>query len=73
MADDVTRIEVGFDGGLIAGFKLAAGEWSKLSAALSSGSRGLVSVTDQDGTEVHVDVSKIAYVKREPRDSRVGF
>jgi hypothetical protein len=72
MADDMTRIEVGFDGGLIAGFRLPQAEWTTLASAMASGS-GFVHVTADDGTEVHVDVSKIAYVKREPRVSKVGF
>ncbi len=71
MADEVTRIEIGFEGGLIAGFKLTEEEWSKLSAGLPAG--GLVTVTADDGTDVYIDVSKVAYVKREPRLSKVGF
>ena len=71
MADDVTRIEIGFEGGLIASFKLTEHEWSKLSAGLPGG--GLVTVTADDGTDVYIDVSKVAYVKREPRVSKVGF
>ena len=71
MADDVTRIEIGFEGGLIGGFKLTEAEWAKLSAGLPAG--GLVTVTADDGTDVYIDVSKVAYVKREPRVSKVGF
>jgi hypothetical protein len=72
MAEDVTRIEIGFEGGLIAGFRLTEAEWDKLSKALSSAA-GMVGVTADDGTDVWVDTSKVAYVKREPRVSRVGF
>ena len=72
MADDVTRIEIGFEGGLIASFKLSEGEWAILASSLPAGT-GHVSVTSDDGTDVYIDVSKVAYVKREPRVSKVGF
>ena len=32
-----------------------------------------MTVTADDGTDVYIDVSKVAYVKREPRVSKVGF
>ncbi len=72
MAEDLTRIEIGFEGGLIAAFKLPESEWAKLQTGLSNAA-GLVSVTADDGTEVFVDTSKVAYVKREPRVGKVGF
>jgi hypothetical protein len=66
-----SRVEIGFDGGLIISAKLADEEWAKLEAALSAGS-GIVAFTGED-TGHHVDVSKVCYVRREIRVGRVGF
>ncbi|MGZ4430405.1 MAG: hypothetical protein ACXVYV_02040 [Gaiellales bacterium] len=71
MAEPDVRIEIGFDGGLILGMKLALDEWSKLEAAVNAG-EGVVAVVGEDMT-YHVDVSKISYVKHEARFGKVGF
>jgi hypothetical protein len=72
MAEDVSRVELGFDSGLIVITKLESSEWSKLEAALDAGS-GVVKVSAPDATTYHVDVSKIGYVKHEAHVGRVGF
>ena len=72
MAADVTRVEIGFDGGLIVITKIAAKEWDALAAALQSGS-GVVLFSGDDDATYHVDVSKISYVKHETHLGRVGF
>jgi len=66
-----SRVEIGFDGGLIISAKVADQEWSKLEAALASGT-GMV-VFEAEDTSHHVDVSKICYVRRETNVGRVGF
>jgi hypothetical protein len=66
-----SRVEIGFDGGLIISAKVADTEWAKVESALAAGS-GLVSFNAED-TDHHVDVSKICYVRREAHVSRVGF
>ena len=66
-----SRVEIGFDGGLIISAKVADAEWAKVESALASG-RGMVSFNAED-THHHVDISKICYVRREANVSRVGF
>jgi hypothetical protein len=72
MADDLSRVELGFDSGLIVITKLEGGEWAKLEAALEAG-KGVVKLAGPDDTSYHVDVSKVCYVKREAHVGRVGF
>jgi hypothetical protein len=72
MAAEVTRVEIGFDGGLIVITKIAAKEWDALEGALQSGS-GVVRFSGDDDAIYHVDVSKISYVKHEAHVGRVGF
>ena len=72
MADDVTRVEIGFDGGLIVITKLAGAEWKSLEKALEAGS-GIVKFNGDDDSAYHVDVSKISYVKHQIHVGRVGF
>ena len=72
MASDVTRVEIGFDGGLIVITKVSAAEWSTFEKALESGS-GVVRFAGDDDAAYHVDVSKISYVKHETHVGRVGF
>jgi hypothetical protein len=66
-----SRVEIGFDGGLIISAKVADQEWSKLEAALASGS-GIVEF-EAEGTSHHVDVAKVCYVRREMHVGKVGF
>jgi hypothetical protein len=72
MAEDMSRVELGFDSGLIVITKLDAGEWAKLEAALDAG-EGVVKIAAPDETTFHIDVSKIGYVKHEAHVGRVGF
>ena len=72
MADELSRVELGFDSGLIVITKLDGGEWAKLEAALDAG-KGIVKLSVPDATTYHVDVSKVGYVKREAHVGRVGF
>jgi hypothetical protein len=72
MASDVTRVEIGFDGGLIVITKVSAAEWASVEKALESG-KGVVRFAGDDEATYHVDVSKISYVKHETHVGRVGF
>jgi len=72
MADDMSRVELGFDSGLIVITKLDAAEWAKLEAALDAGN-GIVQIAAPDDTTYHIDVSKVGYVKHEAHVGRVGF
>ena len=66
-----SRVEIGFDGGLIISAKLPDLEWGRLETALAAGT-GFVEFTAED-TGHHVDVSKICYVRREMHVGKVGF
>lgn len=72
MASDVTRVEIGFDSGLIVITKVSAAEWATLEKALEAGS-GIVRFAGDDEAAYHIDVSKISYVKHETHVGRVGF
>ena len=72
MAADVSRVEIGFDGGLIVITKIAAKEWAGLEAALKAG-KGVVTFAGDDDATYHVDVTKVSYVKHEAHVGRVGF
>ena len=52
-----SRVEIGFDGGLIISAKVADAEWAKVESALAEGS-GMVTFNAED-TDHDVDVSKI--------------
>ncbi|HUZ83582.1 MAG TPA: hypothetical protein VMU66_02715 [Gaiellales bacterium] len=71
MADDMIRVEIGFDGGLIISMKLSGAEWASLETAIGSAA-GTVGVTSDDAGYL-IDVSKISYVRRESHVGRVGF
>jgi hypothetical protein len=66
-----SRVEIGFDGGLIISAKVPDEEWAKLEAALSGGG-GMVTFRAED-TDHHVDIAKVCYVRREAHVGRVGF
>jgi hypothetical protein len=72
MADEVSRVELGFDSGLIVITKLESGEWAKLESALEAG-KGIAKISAPDSTTYYVDVSKVGYVKHEAHVGRVGF
>ena len=71
MADAESRVEIGFEGGLILSLKLAATEWAVLEAALTGGETN-VAVTAEDQT-AHVRLDKVCYVKHESHVGRIGF
>lgn len=72
MTDERVRIEIGFDGGQIAGLSIAAADAEKLQRTLEAGADGALDLETEDGRVVVV-LSKVAYIRRAARDSRVGF
>lgn len=72
MASDVTRVEIGFDGGLIVITKIDKKEWDTLEGTIRSG-KGVAQFSGDDDSTYLVDVSKISYVKHETHVGRVGF
>jgi hypothetical protein len=71
-APDSVRIEVAFVGGPIIAANVAPAGADALEHALASGSPGTHQLDTDDGRTVIV-LSRVAYLKRFSRDSRVGF
>ena len=71
MADTDQRVEIGFEGGLILGMRLAASEWAKLEAGLAAG-ESVVVVETAEGTH-HIRVDRVSYVKHESHVGKIGF
>jgi hypothetical protein len=69
---DRVRIEVGFDGGQIMGATVQAPNADELEQALSNGRDGTI-LLDADDGRYTVVLGRVVYVKRYPRESRVGF
>jgi hypothetical protein len=72
MSEERSRVEIGFDGGLIVVVKVTKDGWKALEDALTSGT-GRVQLEGEDDTAYHVDVAKVSYVKHELHVGRVGF
>lgn len=72
MAEERVRIEIGFEGGTILGAQVPPGDAEALQRKLEAGGDGTVSLGIEDGTCVVV-CSRVLYLKRFARESRVGF
>jgi hypothetical protein len=72
MSEQRTRVEIGFDGGLIVVTKVTKEGWGNLEQALAAGS-GSVRLDGEDDVAYYVDVAKVSYVKHELHVGRVGF
>jgi hypothetical protein len=72
MADELTRVEIGFEGGLIVSMRLDRAQWGKLEQALGESERGVVSLAAEETTYL-VDLGKLCYLKHERHVARVGF
>jgi hypothetical protein len=72
MADELVQIEVGFAGQHIMIAKVSAADADRLDEAFRGGGESVVSVEAEDGSYA-IALSKVVYVKRFARSSRVGF
>ena len=72
MADERIQIEIGFDGSQIMIARVSTASADELDRALESGADGVVMLDAEDGRYA-VALSRIVYVKRFARESRVGF
>lgn len=66
------RIEIGFDGGQILSALVTSEGADALERALSASAQGSLAVDADDGRYT-VQVSRVVYLKRFARESRVGF
>jgi hypothetical protein len=71
-ADDRVRIEIGFDGGQIMGAQVPTEDADRLERHLSASGNGTVEIELEDGRCVVV-LSRVLYIKRFAKESRVGF
>jgi hypothetical protein len=72
VAAELTRIEVGFEGGQIMGALVSQESADALERSLGAGSEKVLTLDAEDGRYL-VRLERVVYVKRFARDSRVGF
>ncbi len=73
MADDLRRIDVGFQGGPVLAVRAKADSYDNLVAALGDDNARRWQTLETDDSEILVDLSQIVYVRREAGDLKVGF
>lgn len=72
MADGPVRIEIGFEGGQIMGAQVPPEDADRLVRRLEAGGDGTIELQVEDG-RCTVVLTRVLYVKRFARESRVGF
>jgi len=72
VADERSRIEIGFDGGQIMGALVNTASIDELERRLENSEDGTV-VLDADDGRYLVALGRVVYVKRFAREARVGF
>ncbi len=72
MADQKTRVDIGFqDGGLVTA-RLTTADFDKLTKALEQGD-GWHTVSAADDGEISLRLDRVVYLRREAPEQRVGF
>lgn len=72
MAEDLARIEIGFQGGDVLAVRVPLGEADSLEAALRARQDAVCELNAEDGRFL-VALQRVLYVKRYAREARVGF
>jgi hypothetical protein len=72
MADERVRIEIGFQGGQTLRVQVAPADADALARKLAAGSDGTSELGLEDGT-CSVVLSRVVYMTRYVRESKVGF
>jgi hypothetical protein len=72
VADERTRIEIGFDGGQVMGAFVDEATADKLEQAIGDDRDGAFALAAEDGRYT-VSLRRVVYVKRFMREGRVGF
>jgi len=72
VADDFVRVEIGFEGGQILSWLVTSDTAEALDGKLAAGGSGTHVLDSQEGT-ITIVLSRVVYVKRHARESRVGF
>lgn len=69
---ELTRIEIGFQGGDVLAVRVPAGEADALDAALRAREDTVCELSAEDGRFL-IALGRVLYVKRYAREARVGF
>ena len=72
MADELVRVEIGFEGGQILSWLVTVESADALDRKLGAGGSGPLTLEAQEGT-ITLVLDRLLYVKRHARESRVGF
>jgi hypothetical protein len=72
VADERVQVEVGFEGAQVMIARVTTSSADALDRAFHAGSTSVVDLEAEDGTYA-VALTKVVYVKRFNRESRVGF
>jgi hypothetical protein len=72
VTEERVRLEIGFDGGQIMGALVTIESADALDHALSAGGDSAIVLDAEDGRYT-IPVTRVVYVKRYARESRVGF
>ena len=66
------RLEIAFDGGQTIAAEAAPDSAAGLQRALAAGSESVFELETEDGTYL-IPLRRVVYVKREARETRIGF
>jgi hypothetical protein len=72
VADELVRVEIGFEGGQILSWLVTGESADALDRKLGSGGSGTLTLEAQEGT-VTLVLDRVLYAKRYSREARVGF
>ena len=72
MAEELVRVEIGFEGGQILSWLVTVESADALDRKLGAGGSGTLTLDAQEGA-ITLVLDRLLYVKRYARESRVGF
>jgi hypothetical protein len=73
MAEDVKRVDVGFQGGQVLAVRVTEGEYGGLHEALGNERSDRWYQLKTQDSEIAIDLSQVVYVRLDTEEHRVGF
>jgi hypothetical protein len=73
MADDVNRVDVGFQGGQVLAVRVTQDEYGGLREALGNERSDRWYQLKTQDSEISIDLSQVVYVRLDTEEHRVGF
>ncbi len=73
MADDVRRIDIGFQGGQVLALRVPQEEFDGLRSALADAHADRWYQLRTQDSEVSLDLSQVVYVRLDAEEHRIGF